>query len=139
VTTVAACILRAEGARFDAPAFLADSPLEARGQYRAGEPLAADNPGGPVRRTSGFDLAVSRASSADLELQIHDAIEFLDVNEEELRRLGSFEGVDAVTMEFSIPWGDAAAQTLLFPSDLLWRAGALDISLQVTHYLVTRQ
>jgi hypothetical protein len=42
-------------------------------------------------------------------------------------------------MEFSIPWGDAAAQATLFPSDLLWRAGALDISLQVTHFLVTRQ
>jgi hypothetical protein len=134
-----ACILRAEGALFDVPAFLKDSPLQPGRVYQLGEPLFPDKPGGPARNASGFDLAISAGTPADLEMQTEDAIEFLDVHEEELRRLGSFPGVDAVTMEFGLPWGEAAAQTTLFPSDLLWRAGALDISLQVTHYLVARQ
>ena len=134
-----ACLLRAQGAVFDVPGFLKASPLEPGCVvYRAGEPLVSDTPGGPVRSASGFDLAVGTAS-ADLDVQVVEAIEFLDLHEEELRRLGSFPGVDAVTLEFILPWGDAPAQTTLFPSDLLWRAGALDISLQVTHCLVARQ
>ena len=61
---------------------------------------------------------------------------FLDEYEEELRRLGRFPGVEGVSLDFGIRWREVAAQTDTFPSDLLWRAGALDISLEITHYMV---
>ena len=53
----------------------------------------------------------------------------------ELRRLGSFEGVEEVEIDFAVAWRDLAAQSDWFPPELLWRAGALDIALRVSHYL----
>lgn len=131
------CVLRAAGEFFPVAAFLAESPFRPHAVYGKGDPL----PGGPgtgrVRSASGFDLTVSEAGLADLDTQIFDALVFLDRYEEELRRLGGFPGVDAVSLDFAVAWRDVVAQTESFPSDLLWRAGALDIALAITHYAVT--
>jgi len=54
--------------------------------------------------------------------------------EEELQRLGRFEGVEAVCLDFAIDRKDVAIQSDVFDAELLWRAGALDIDLVVSHY-----
>ena len=87
-----------------------------------------------VASRSGFNLTVSSAGIDDLDGQIRDAIEFLDEHEDELRRLGSFEGVEMVCLHFGVKWDGAAVQTETFPPELLWRAGALDIELAISHY-----
>jgi hypothetical protein len=132
------CILRAIGTAFDADGFLKDSPLAGAGAaaFHRGEPKVPGAAEGPQRRASGFNVPVSGAGSDDLDAQIEDATRFLEEHEDELRRLGRFPGVEEVCLDFAIPRREVAAQSDVFPADLLWRAGALDIDLVVTHYAV---
>lgn len=110
------CVLRAGGADFDSAAFLADSPLKADGDAKPGS------------------LSITLDSGSEgLHEQLRLAVGFLDVYEDELRRLGRFPGVEQVGIEFGIDWDGQAARTTSFPPELLWRAGALDIGLDVTH------
>ena len=79
---------------------------------------------------------MSTASLDDLDTQIQDASLFLREHEDELRRLGRFPGVEEVCLDFGIAWPAGDSQSVLFPADLLWQAGALDIDLVVSHYAV---
>lgn len=128
----ASCVLRAIGTDFDVDAFLADSTLDGATAFRRGEsrePGAADE---STRAASGFNVEVAGAGD-ELEGQVRAARRFLRLHEDELRRLGSFEGVEEVCLDFSLRRRGQAAQSDLFPADLLWQAGALDIDLVVTH------
>lgn len=126
-----ACVLRAQGAGFDVGAFLAQSPFA---RHAVPTPKAS-TPGEDTR--AGFNLTVSTAGFDDLTGQVDDAIGFLDEFEDELRRLGRCDGVSAVSLDFGIRRREVPIQTDAFPPDLLWRAGALDIALEVTHYALT--
>jgi hypothetical protein len=132
------CVLRASGTDLDPEAFLAESELEATAVYRRGEPRLglASRPDAPMWVSSGFHVAVSNADFDDLPAQIGDALEFLARHEDELRRLGRFEGVETVCLDFAIDCKDVAVQSDVFDAELLWRAGALDIDLVVSHYAV---
>jgi hypothetical protein len=128
------CVLRAIGVSFDPEAFLGDSELAGAQAFHRGEPRLPGVPDAPPRGASGFNLPVSDAGGDDLERQIEDATRFLERHEDELRRLGRFPGVQEVCLDFGIRRRMEAAQRDVFPADLLWRAGALDIDLLVTHY-----
>ena len=122
---------------FDTEAYLAGSPFTNVVRHARGQP---QHPGSlKVWMSSGFNVAVSDADLDDLESQIDDAIAFLDEHEDELRRLGGFEGVEKMEIDFAVAWRDLAAQSDWFPPELLWRAGALDIALRVTHYLTQQK
>lgn len=125
-------MLRASGTDFDPEAFLLESELRAQANpiYRRGEP----KPGQGTWQSSGFHVGVSRARLGDLPGQIRDALRFLSRHEEELQRLGRFEGVESVCLDFAIERTDAVVQSDVFDAELLWRAGALDIDLVVSHY-----
>jgi hypothetical protein len=125
------CILRAGGKDFDPDAFLADSALTDPVVHRRGERLL----GGKEVTKPSFNVTVSDAGMDDLDGQIDEAIAFLDRHEDELRRLGRYDGVEDVTIDFGIQWRDVVAQFDWFPPELLWRAGALDIGLCVSHYM----
>lgn len=127
------CVLRASGQGFDVDAFLAGSPFSRPAVSKRREPTTGgDEP--ETTSLSGFSLEVSQAGVDDLEGQIEEAIAFLDEHEHELRRLGSFMGVDEVCLTFGVRWRQLPAQTDSFPPELLWRSGALDIALEVTHF-----
>jgi hypothetical protein len=128
------CVLRAFGESFKPADFFDDSPLQADSIYEKRDPRRPEESG---RTFSGFNLTVSDATFDELEIQILQAMSFLDEYEEELRRLGRFPGVEGVSLDFGIRWREVAAQTDSFPPDLLWRAGALDIALEVTHYFIS--
>ena len=130
------CTLRAIGTLFDVDAFLQTSALVADSVFHRGETRLAGVADGPRRSASGFNVAVSAAGPHRLDAQVDDAIRFLGEHEEELRRLGSFDGVEEVCIEFAVRRSEAAAQSDLFPADLLWRVDALDIDLLVTQYAI---
>jgi hypothetical protein len=129
------CVLRAAGMIFDVDEFLRTSELQAGGVYHSGE---SKGPGSASLRFagSGFNVMVVDAAFDDLAGQFPEVVRFLDFHETELRRLGSFPGVGAVCLEFTFALRDAPIQSETFPADLLWRAGALDIDLVVTHYAI---
>lgn len=130
------CVLRAVGTAFDVDSFLGNSQLSGAAVFRRGEPKLPGSPQGSKRSASGFNVGVSKAGFDDLGAQIQDATRFLREHEDELRRLGSFPGVEEVCLDFGIRRRDVPAQRDVFPADLLWQAGALDIDLVVTHYAV---
>jgi len=126
--------LRAIGVHFEVDAFLADADLVAEATFHQGEPQLAGVPGSAPHVASGFSVRVSAADVDDLPGQIADALVFLNEHEDELRRLGSFAGLEEVFLEFAVRHRSDAVQSDIFPAELLWRAGALDIDLVVTRY-----
>lgn len=128
-------MLRAIGRDFDVDEFLKESPLPHESVFHRGE-SRLPGPPGTKSTASGFNGSVSAADLHDLDTQVQDAAHFLHEHEDELRRLGRFPGVEEVCLDFGIAWRDVAAQSDVFPADLLWQAGALDIDLVVTHYAV---
>jgi len=130
------CVLRAIGAEFDVDAFLRESPLVDAVAFHRGEPRVASAPDGEKRAASGFTLPVSDADLHDLEDQVSGATDFLRLQEDELRRLGQFPGLQEMCLDFAIARRDVAAQVSVLPAELLWQAGALDIDIVVTHYAV---
>lgn len=130
------CVLRAIGAEFDVDAFLRESPFSGATRFRRGEPRLAPGPDGDECAASGFAVPVGEADLDDLEGQVSGATDFLRLQEDELRRLGQFPGLQEMCLDFAIGRRDVAAQVSVFPAELLWQAGALDIDLVVTHYAV---
>jgi hypothetical protein len=128
------CVLRAIGRAFDVDAFLAESPIVAEAVFHRGEPRIPGEPEGEKRAASGFNARIGESDLDDLDGQVQEATHFLVEHEDELRRLGSFEGVEEVCLDFGLRRLSVAAQSDVFPADLLWRAGALDLDLVVTHY-----
>jgi hypothetical protein len=125
------CVLRAIGSDFDVDGFLKDSEVTGAAVFHRGE---ARDPGmteGPRRAASGFNLEIGAASGDDLDTLIQEAGRFLRRHEDELRRLGSFAGVEEVCLDFVLPRQDASGPAV-FPADFLWQTGALDIDLVVT-------
>ncbi|MBN2370980.1 MAG: hypothetical protein JXO72_10880, partial [Vicinamibacteria bacterium] len=127
------CILRAAGMIFDADAFLQSSALRANGVYHSGESRGADS-GASRYSGSGFNVTVVDADSVDHVDQFAEVARFLDIHENEIRRLGSYPGVELVCLEFVFAFRDSPIQSETFPADLLWRAGALDVDIVTTHY-----
>jgi hypothetical protein len=136
---IVTCVLRAIGTLFDVDAFLAASALETDPAFHRGEVQLAGLSGGAKHAASGFNACVSVAGVDDLAGQIRDAVQFLNVHESELRRLGSSPGVEEVCLDFAVRRREGAVQSEIFPAELLWLAGALDIDLIVTHYAVADQ
>jgi hypothetical protein len=133
------CVLRAIGVGFDVDGFLSDSDFAAAAVFRRGESRLPGAPDSPRLSASGFNLAIGQAGFEDLEGQIREAARFLNEQEDELRRLASYPGVEEVCLDFGVPRREVAAQNDVFPADLLWRLGALDIDLVLTHYAVAEK
>lgn len=130
------CVLRAVGTELDVDALLADGGFPGAIPFRRGEARAANAPEGPKHLSSGFNMTVSGAGFDDLERQVEDVGRYLRRQEEVLRDLASYPGVEAVCLDFGVARQDVAAQSDWFPAELLWQAGALDIDLVITHYSV---
>lgn len=130
------CVLRVIGTSFDVDAFLAESELRPQAVFHRGEARLPGLPDASTWSASGFNLGVSDEGFHDLAPQVREAGRFLNQHEDELRRLGAFPGVEEVCLDFGIARRDIPMQSEVFPADLLWQAGALDIDLAVTHYAV---
>jgi hypothetical protein len=129
------CVLRAKGVSFAVDEFLARSALKPIAIFRRGEPrLPKSQPEGPKLNASGFHVVASEADFSNLQVQIADAIHFLEQNQGELTRLVAFPGVETLSLDFGIEERDVAAQSERFPPNLLRIVGHLGIWLEFTLY-----
>jgi len=130
------CTLRAGGPDFDIDSFLATSSLTPCAVFRRGEPkFPESNPKGRICERSSFNVGVSDAEFGDEKNQTRDALIFLEKNENEIKRLSEFTGVEGVQLDFAIyivP--DAFAQSYCFPPNLLALIGRLGIELCISCY-----
>jgi hypothetical protein len=80
---------------------------------------------------------VSDRDFRDVDGQVRDAIGFLQANEPALRAIVSFPGVGLAILDFGVAWLDVAVQVDHLPAELLRLAGALGISVSLSHYPVS--
>jgi hypothetical protein len=132
------CVLRATGKTFDAEAYLALSELTAESVFRAGEPRFKSQPDGERNEQSGFTVDVSRGSWANLLDQVADAIDFLKEHEQALTMLRAVPGVEDMRLDFPVDLRidrqKVMAQFDYFPPELVSRAGALGLGLELSIY-----
>src|SRR4051812_4951797 len=122
------CILRAGGTDFDVTEFMRGSRWAPEAVFESGEARSTiSRPNGKKNYRSGLNVLVSDAPFEDLGTQILQAIDFLEKNREETKRLRSFGGVERVGLDFGIRDRDSAAQCDCFPSRLLLILGELDL------------
>ncbi len=123
------CVLRVCGDDFRVDTFLADSPLR---------PYRVHHRGDVGRHSqrftdSGFCLDISSADG-DLPAEVADAIAFLSTHEAELQRLRVFPGVTDIRLDFGYYHRGAAVQCDYLSPELLARAGALGIGIELSLY-----
>ncbi len=130
------CMLRALGVEFAVDDFIAGSSLFlcAHRLYRKGEPMfPVTQPNGPMDEHSGINIKVSAAKRNQLEEQIEDAIAYLEKNQEELKRLCNFPGVEVVGLDFGVELPDEF-ESMYFTPKLLYLAGNIGIGIEITYY-----
>jgi hypothetical protein len=132
------CFLRVAGTTFDADKYLALSGLTAESVYRAGEPRRPSKPEGQRNQTSGFSVDVSDATWEDVREQVKDAIAFLDEHEEAIKMLRAAPGVEDMRLDFAVDLRidrvHIFGQYDYFPPELVARAGALGLGLELSIY-----
>lgn len=133
------CVLRAQGKTFDAHNALALSGLTAIKVFHAGDPLLPlTKPDGKICEFSGFTVKVSNASWENVDKQAQDAIDFLKEREHNLTLLRSAPGLEYTALDFPVDLRiDGVynfAQYEYFPQELVSRAGALSISIEISVY-----
>jgi len=129
------CVLRASGANFDVDEFLKVSSLDALTVFHRGETQRRSS-AVTQRRTgqAGMSVSVSTRDSSDLRGQIDDATKFLTENNQELKRLRDFPGLERMEMEFPVEDRDVVFQSDAFPPELLSLLGAMCMGLVVSRH-----
>jgi hypothetical protein len=128
-------VLRATGCDFDVDAFLRATTLKACGVHRRGEPRFPGKQTDSRRHErSGMNIVASDADFNEFTKQVAEATTFLLAQDEEIRRLVTFPGVEAVTLDFGIERRDVVVQSDHFSADLIRVAGALGLSLELSQY-----
>ena len=134
------CVLRVAGKQLDVDRHLAVSGLTADRVFRAGEPRWISQPDGKRYEMSGFTVEVSRGSWSNLDEQARDAIGFLKRHEAPLSKLRAAPDVEDMRLDFRVDLRidrqKVMAQFDYFPPELVSRAGALGLGLEISIYPV---
>jgi hypothetical protein len=131
------CVLRVSGSEFSVDDALRKIPLRPIAIWRAGEPrLGPETFRLGNHQESGFNVAVSEKEMDDLPGQIHDAITFLQVNEESLIILMNYPGVEHFGIDFAVARREDTppATSMYFPAELIAAASKFRMSLAISEY-----
>jgi hypothetical protein len=128
-------VLRAYGTDFDVEAFLPGCTLPVCAVRRRGEPVApASRPDGRRHERSGVHVSASDAGFGEFARQVEEATDFLRAQDEQLRRLCAFPGVEDVTLDFGVARRDVAVQCDRLPPELVRVAGELGLGIELSQY-----
>lgn len=131
------CVLHVKGKDFDPGVLAESSQLKPYRVRRIGEARNPLEPDGPAWTTSGFSVAVSDAAWSDFSQQARDACAFLDCHRGELQHLKSLGTIEDMRLDFPVylRMGNGVfTQCEFFPPELVERAGALGIGLEISLY-----
>ena len=130
-----ACILRAGGTHFNVDEFIAKSSLVADSLWRKGEkrfPHSKSNE--EINGSSGVRVVASEADFSELSQQIDDVTVFLRLNQEPIKALASFPGVEGAVLDFGADIYPPGWASFTFPPELLLLAGSAGVSLCLSVY-----
>lgn len=129
------CILRAGGTDFDVDDFIEKSSLVADSLWRKGEQrFPRSKSSKEINGSSGIRMVVSEADFSELSQQIEDVIAFLQQNQETIRVLASFPGVEGAVLDFGAEIHPPGWSSFTFPAELLLLAGSAGVSLCLSVY-----
>lgn len=128
------CVLRASGTYFDVDEFLKTSTLDVLTAFHRGEGQFSTSSVTRRSEQAGMTVIVSTREFSDLRGEIEDAIAFLKHNDQELRRLRDFPGLQRMEMDFPIEDRDTVYQRDAFPHELLLLLGNLRIGLMISRH-----
>jgi hypothetical protein len=126
------CVLRIGGGQLDADALARSTALPVYRVDRKGAPRQPRSRG--AFEGSTVHLDVSEAGFSDLPGQIEDAIVLLAANADALSAAVQFPGVERATLDFAVEAKDVAIDSKYLPPDLMKRAGALGIGIELSIY-----
>lgn len=113
-------MLKAYGDDIDVDAFLVGCCLPVCAVTRRGHPVfPASQPYGRCNERSGVHVSVSDADFDNFPQQVTDAIAFLTVESEQIRRLREFPGVEVITLDFGIERRGVIVQCEYLSPDVL--------------------
>jgi hypothetical protein len=130
-------ILEMIGCDFDVENALRDSSFrECADSWRLGEMFGAG-----LNRTfqhSGFSVCFGRDDGCELEVQVADALEFLQKESNEIRRLRALPGIEKARLRFGEIWTEGiVGRSSRLPSQLLLACGQLGLDIVLSQYLGT--
>jgi hypothetical protein len=129
------CILRAGGPDFDVADFIANSTLVTDSVWHKGaKRFPGSKSSDQLNGSSGMRVVASEADFADLSQQIKDVIVFLRQNQEPIRVLASYPGVESVVLDFGAEIRPPGWASFSFPAELLLLAGSVGVSLCLSVY-----
>lgn len=129
------CILRAGGANFDVDDFIAKSSLLVDSLWRKGEKrFPRSKSSEEMNSSSGIRVVASEADFSQLSQQIEDVIVFLRHNQDPVRALASFPGVEGAVLDFGAEIYPPGWASFTFPAELLLLAGSAGVSLCLSVY-----
>lgn len=129
------CILRAGGKNFDVDSFVAESSLAIDSLWRKGEkrfPKSTTNES--INESSGIRIVASEADFSDLPQQIADVILFLRQNQQDVKALASFAGIEGAVLDFGAEIYPPGWASFSFPPELLSLTGAAGVTLCLSVY-----
>jgi hypothetical protein len=127
-------LFRVAGESLDVDALLSELGMKAHRVWRRGEPRFQRKPEGTVNPSSGASFVASDAGMNEFEVQVQDATRFLNQNAADIEKLVGFPGVEDAGLDFGIELRDVAIHSDDLPPLLLQAAGALGISVELSHY-----
>ena len=83
---------------------------------------------------SGLRVVASEAEFSDLSQQIDDVLLFLRLNQEYIKGLSAFPGVEGVGLDFGVDIHPPGWASFTFPTELLRLAGEAGVSLCLSVY-----
>lgn len=129
------CILRAGGTNFDVDDFIAKSSLVTDSFWRKGEKrFPRSKSSEEINSTSGLRITASEADFSELSQQIEDALAFLRQNQDSIKALSSFPGVEGAVLDFGAEIYPPGWASFTFPAELLLLAGSVGVSLGLSVY-----
>lgn len=134
------CILRAGGNDFDVDALLNQISMVPYSFWRRGEkryPQSATNQ--KTNEHSGVRFLASGAELSEFRKQIEDAAAFLRENQNDLKVLIGFPGVEGAVLDFGAEIHPPGWASFTFPPELSGIAGNLGIALCLSVYPVDEE
>jgi hypothetical protein len=125
---MAGCVLRAWGDNFTPETFLGRSSQTVCNVFHKGDRKSKAR----TWETSGLTVLVSDADN--FAQQVTDAIEFLNSNGPELKRLHGSVGLDGLSIDFGVDQKNGLLRSHFFPRELVSLAAEYSMALEVSIY-----
>lgn len=129
-----ACCFRVHGENLEIDSLLVEISIEPSNVWHKGEPRLKSKPDGRKTEHSGATFIASDAEMWEYDNQVEDAIEFLKENEEDIKTIVAFKGVECVRLDFGINLTESFVNSDYLPPPLLAMAGNLNIGIELSHY-----